>query len=583
MARVADRSAFEGARQGRVAWVGPACATVVILAFIPTLVLFGADLWSRPHYRFVPLVIPGAAALLWRHCRQLGELEASRRERSAATYLAIASWVLLAAGVGFLTFWFAAVGALVAILAALLALGGKPLVLSALPAWAFLWLAIPPPRKYDFLLVAKLQGVVSRLADTLLDTLGVVHVMAGNIVEVAGRELLVDEACSGIYSLFTLLVGTLLYAFWVRVSVARGVFLLVATGFWVIVGNTLRVVIVVLATRYGVDLSTGWRHEALGLAMFSLMLGMVVSTDQLMSAVASTWRSLTRKPKRKGTKSRSLGLSGKARRETVGRPSEVRNATGTPDPLWEPAGAEPTRLVGLSRTWVGKKTAAVAFGLLLAPQAFIPGVRWKNVLLASEALPRSFEGLNASSMPAYPGTLRRVGFTEQKRDWDNSWGEYSRTWNYSAPGRSVSVSVDYQFVEWHELTLCYRSRGWTMLSRKTMPASAVGGGSGSVVTAEFGNLEGQYASLLFGLYDRKGRPLDPPDTVSTLTLLGERLRSWVRTGEAGGRDGELLSYQIQCFQISEHRPSEQEFSALCGLFDETRRRVDRVVMKGAGQ
>ena len=98
----------------------------------------------------------------------------------------------------------------------------------------------------------------------------------------AGRrpELLVDQACSGIYSLFTLLIGTAFYVLWNRTTPVRAAVLAIASVFWVLFGNVVRIVLVVLlSTRWGIDAATGWKHETLGLIMFLVMLGMVVSTE----------------------------------------------------------------------------------------------------------------------------------------------------------------------------------------------------------------------------------------------------------------------------------------------------------------
>ena len=81
-------------------------------------------------------------------------------------------WLLLAAGVALVTPWFAAVGALAALLGAAYALGGGRLARAALPAWGLLWLAIPLPRRYDVALIAGLQDLVSRWSSTLLDAWG---------------------------------------------------------------------------------------------------------------------------------------------------------------------------------------------------------------------------------------------------------------------------------------------------------------------------------------------------------------------------------------------------------------------------
>ena len=96
-----------------------------------------------------------------------------------------------------------------------------------------------------------------------------------------------------------------------------------------------------------------------------------------------------------------------------------------------------------------------------------------------------------------------------------------------------------------------------------------------VVVAEFYNLEGRNGFLVYGLFDRKNRPLDPPGTEGTLKLLKERLGSWVKTGDAGGRDGELLSYQLQVFSEGMAPPSEEQKAAVFELYNQGRARVEK--------
>ena len=52
-----------------------ATAIAVALSFAPLLILFGLDLWARPHYQFFPVAIPLAGVLVWKSCRHLGRLE----------------------------------------------------------------------------------------------------------------------------------------------------------------------------------------------------------------------------------------------------------------------------------------------------------------------------------------------------------------------------------------------------------------------------------------------------------------------------------------------------------------------------
>ena len=113
----------------------------------------------------------------------------------------------------------------------------------------------------DELVRIDLQRIASEWSGAVLDQLGLLHLPLGNVIGLAGRRLLVEEACSGVHSMFVVLAGVLAYALWVRTSIARALVLLAAAVFWVLVANTARIVLVAYATaRWDVDFLTGWRH-----------------------------------------------------------------------------------------------------------------------------------------------------------------------------------------------------------------------------------------------------------------------------------------------------------------------------------
>ena len=181
-------------------------------------------------------------------------------------------------------------------------------------------------------------------SSVLLDALGVFHVMDGNVVEVGGRELLVDQACSGIYSLFTLLAGTLFYVFWCEdPAPAWSLALMVASVFWVLFGNVVRIVgVVAISTYLGIDAASGWRHELIGLMTFALMLAMVVSTDRLLAFAGSLVAVAREALSREGRRGDGGPHPGKRRRRAVrcsgrrGRPGAVGTVTrrrGRPWPV----------------------------------------------------------------------------------------------------------------------------------------------------------------------------------------------------------------------------------------------------------
>src|SRR5271157_1241411 len=256
---------------GERRWRAAVALGLVGLAHLPWLAVQGRILWSYPHYQFVPFVPLGAAALAVRDSRRLGPLTPGDRRWSVG--LLAASLLLMALAA---VLWSPLCGTLAA-LTTLLALaqswGGARLVRAMLPAWVFLWVAVRPPLGLE------------------LDLLGVFHVAAGHVIELADRRLLVEEACSGIYSLFVALTATLFYVLWVRRGWLTSLLLFAAAAAWVMVDNVFRIVTTtVLWSRWGVDINSGWKHELFGLVILMLTVGLILSTDSLVQGVLGAVR-----------------------------------------------------------------------------------------------------------------------------------------------------------------------------------------------------------------------------------------------------------------------------------------------------
>ena len=256
----------------------------VVLIFASTLPFFAqhlSNLWRfKPHYDVFPVLLAGIVWLAWQRWPAGGLCPASSRLGGVVPYLGLA---LLAIGVLLFSPW-------LAVLAFIVMAGGLILSLDGtvrrdwLPVWALLWLLVPPPAGLDDRFIHWLQLATSHASSLVLDQLGVRHLMEGNVLVLPGHRLLVEEACSGINSLFTLLVATSLFVVAARRPLIWSVLLLVASVCWAGLSNIGRVVAIAVAqARYHVDWSTGWQHEALGFAVIGLALLMLVCTDRFLA------------------------------------------------------------------------------------------------------------------------------------------------------------------------------------------------------------------------------------------------------------------------------------------------------------
>lgn len=562
---------------------------LLILAYLPLLLLHARELWDREHYQFFPLVLVGTGILAVGAWREHGTLKPGSLKLSAL-FISI-SWFMLAAAGYLYSPWLGAVATLVMLMSVIYSIGGRALAWRLLPAWAFLCLIIPPPLELDYKLISLLQTLTSRVSSPVLDMLNVYHAMEGNVVSVSGQRLLVEQACSGIHSLFVVFTCTLFFVFWSKTSAIRGIVLLLASVIWVLLGNVVRVVTVAFfKTHRGVDLSTGWRHELLGLVVFITALGLIVSTDRLLLFITETvrlwWNQVTNWFRR--SRSRKAKWGGTV---TQGATTSGIKVQPTAEPIASAAASEASGglLPDLRRTWLLSWPFLIAFGILAAAQL---ALLWKSratvlapVTHLAPEVTNTFQSVEEDQLPENWGPFRRQGFKTQRvrgntkglfqmlaervfnkrMPWTPiegaGYGGSSRVWEYQLAGYPVAVSVDYPFKGWHELTSCYEAQGWEAKERVVHRDETDGSGRGPVVEATLEKPPAQHGFLLFCLYDLNGGSPEPFES--------QPVQGGVK----------VPSFQVQLFIDSEYPLTPDEQSQAREFFQVIRRDVRKMIGK----
>jgi len=280
---------------------------LLAVAHLPLVATYHLRLWELPHYQFFPLALLRAFLL-------------SRRATSTPhavdeqTPFAAAAWgfglSLLAAAVLFDSPWLGATAAMVNWSA--WQVSRRRSWSDVLPAAAMIAVKLRPPLGIDTWLIHRLQRIAARAADATLDVLGVLHTLAGNVIKLPESRLLVEEACSGVNSLFSSAAAVLFYLLWNRRGWISSGLLCLSIPLWVVFTNVIRVVAVaVLRARWDIAADTGALHTALGLATFALAVGMILSTELRIDQGNSLLLA------RMLTASRTDGLLGEAARRAL--------------------------------------------------------------------------------------------------------------------------------------------------------------------------------------------------------------------------------------------------------------------------
>ena len=238
-----------------------------VVGLLPLIIVQSGYLSSRKHLQFFPLAWLLFIAIVYLRGVPTGSLPRWRLRLGVLTFVAAVSIAALAV----LRFspWLAQVALTVLLFAWMQVrlIGNR---WTQLVAWCGLLLITTPlPMNGDTLLIQRLQALSTQSASHLLDLCHTPHVARGNVLEIRTGELFVDEACSGVDSLYSLAAIAVMLIVWQKRSFLSGLVTLALVPLWAWLGNLIRIfVIAVMLDRYGIDWTHGWPHTVLGLSVF---------------------------------------------------------------------------------------------------------------------------------------------------------------------------------------------------------------------------------------------------------------------------------------------------------------------------
>ncbi|MGF1579453.1 MAG: exosortase U [Gemmataceae bacterium] len=508
---------------------------VILLALSPLVYQHCIQMMIRPHYQFFPLAIVGALVLVFVRFRQSNSIPVPGSSTLTVVGFGLSYTMLLAAEVLYSS-WLGSVAAIFTLASMVYAVGGARWLRNAFPSLVLLALIIPPPFALDRHIILSLKIVTTKWSSHLLDYLGVYHNMAGNVVEIPGSRLLVEDACSGINSFFSLGACTVFLVFFYRRHWLHAILLLPLALGWVLAANVLRVVtITVCKVRWGIDLSEGWRHEALGIVVFLIAVAMVWSTDRCLLFLSAP--SEPKEPKATEPP------------QSEDADDQVGNGSMSLLPSWLEASPKP-------KHWLLAGAYVLAFSLHLSTYGFLQvGETWADT---AESLP-PVAGLAEKDLPAVIRGWNRTEFETTSRNPGSAFGELSKTWTYEKGGLKAIVSLDFPFPAWHDLPGCYTAQGWLLTNESLSTAKKEQSGSKSkigYVAVEMADAAAKKGYLVFGEFNIRGKELAPRKGGASLSARRHAsvLEKWTSFGpERPQADPSPPVYQFQVF-VETYRP-----------------------------
>lgn len=411
-------------------WIGFTAFIVVGLGFLWPA--YAMRMWNAGHYQFFVFVLAVVAWLLWSRKAEIAESSSS--PSAAVTFFL---WLAIAGLIAFSNIAYSGLAGIVATIFA--GTGGIYSVYGwggLRSASGVLWLlgfAVPLPLLFDQALIIKMQVLASELASRLLDGAGVIHFRQGVIIETPVAKFMTEEACSGIRSLFSSMAVVAIYGVLSRHRAWRIAINLAQTVLWVLVGNSLRVAIVVALAGSYPWIASGWGHDALGLVVFGFILIMVASTDVALTR----W---------------------------------IRDLFVI-DAKRQPPDTDVPGSFVLAPFPVSGVRAVMLFGVLVSMSLVALRTAWVRQTANTASLAQTFAAIADPGENDFQGQY--AGFTQQSfthmtRGTNAMLAQNSFVYQFKRNHLQTILSIDRPWNHWHNLHFCYSNLGW-----KSTPTYAI--------------------------------------------------------------------------------------------------------------
>jgi len=499
------------------------CGTVLLHAgFFCGLAVW---LWSREHYQFFPLVLCASATLAWYRLQDVKWNHTPSLTLRVAG-LGTAAFMMFAVGALFHSNWLGSLAGILSLWALVWFYGGFEIADRLRGPVFLLLLTIPIPLNFDLRLVIWLQKIATAAASSLLDLLHVWHTTSGVAITTVQRSFMVEEACSGIHSLFSCLCAVIFVCVFRKSGLLRIFINAIQAAGWVIAANAIRVFLVIYAfSTWELTLDKGWPHEALGVATYALALVMSLSTDRLFLFlvpashipfvdIGATYNASG------NVVSQFLSLIGGSMKRINRFLNQRRLAERLS--IWVVAGVlvllfAPFAVIDYARILASARSVSTATNISEAPN-FVGNM---SEIVTDNAVPHKVEQWLLS------------GTDRVNRTPEDPQGTNSTVFTFAGKGLTASFSVDGYYSEWHDLAYCYTALDWKLKSQQNFKDASTGH---DATMLSLYTDEGQYIVAYFSCFDSRMQSVKPGaatlGVIPTVSVLMERL-PWSGSSDPG--------------------------------------------------
>ena len=246
---------------------------VVIIALL--LIIYSPTIWwmvdrwnAKDSYYSHGILVPVVSLyVLWLKRDKLAKIKP--KPVVLGLWLLIAGLLIHMLSAFFRVYFSSAFSSLLVISGIVLYFSGFEMFREALFSILFLVFMIPLPLIAIVGITFKMKMFAAYWANKIVNALGVRAILDGSVIRMRHTHVIVEDVCSGLRSLISLLALGTVIAYFSKLSRAKKVVVFFAAGVMAIIANIVRIVFMALTSEiYGAKFTEGFLHTLSGLLVF---------------------------------------------------------------------------------------------------------------------------------------------------------------------------------------------------------------------------------------------------------------------------------------------------------------------------
>jgi len=250
-------------------------AFAVLFAYLPSFLWMWDRWFAKDSYYSHGVLVPFVCAyLIWLKRKKLASIP---RQPSPCGMGVIISGIFVFVVSSVFRVYFSSLFSLLLVIAGIiLCLYGSKILRAVLFPLLFLFFMMPLPLVAVVFISFKMKLFAAQLAQVVLQNMGFVAVREGSIIRMPHASVIVEDLCSGLRSLISLIALASIFAYWMKGPAVKKVFIALCAVPIAIFTNVCRIVFLSFVSEvWGPQHAAGFIHELSGFLVFALAFVML--------------------------------------------------------------------------------------------------------------------------------------------------------------------------------------------------------------------------------------------------------------------------------------------------------------------